>query len=79
VVDLIRYSDTAGRDRQVFRLRRDGVLVGEYATPEDVAKQVNWPRWSRTTRLTRPESQRNELILGRVCHPVSWPGTAGPT
>lgn len=41
VVDLIRYIDTAGRDRQAFRVHRDGVFVGEYTSPGDLARQVD--------------------------------------
>lgn len=41
VVDLIRYVDTAGPDRQVFQVHRSGVFVGEYLTPDELARHVD--------------------------------------
>jgi hypothetical protein len=41
VVDLFAYTDTAGRDRRVYRLSRHGVFVGEYKTPEELGKVVD--------------------------------------
>jgi hypothetical protein len=41
VVDLIAYTDIAGRDRRVYRLRRHGVFIGEYRTPEELGKAVD--------------------------------------
>lgn len=41
VVDLVRYIDTAGRDKQVFRVYRDRVFVGEYTSPDELAKHVD--------------------------------------
>ena len=41
VVQLVRYIDTAQRDRQVYRLHRDGQFTGEYKTPAELAKQVD--------------------------------------
>jgi len=40
-VRLIAYTDTAGRDRRVYRLRRHGVFIGEYQTPEELGKAVD--------------------------------------
>lgn len=41
VVDVIRYRDKMQQDRRVYRLTRHGVFVGEYKTPEDLAKHVD--------------------------------------
>ena len=40
-VDVIRYTDRMGNDRKVYRVRRHGVLVGEYKTPDELAKVVD--------------------------------------
>jgi hypothetical protein len=41
VVDLIAYTDTAGRERRVYRLSRRGIFIGEYMTPEELGKAVD--------------------------------------
>ena len=41
VVDLIAYTDTAGRDRRCYRLSRHGVFIGEYKTPEELGMVVD--------------------------------------
>lgn len=41
VVDLIAYTDTAGRDRRCYRLSRHGVFIGEYKTPEELGRVVD--------------------------------------
>jgi hypothetical protein len=41
VIDLIAYTDTAGRDRRVYRLSRHGVFIGEYKTVEELAEHVD--------------------------------------
>jgi hypothetical protein len=41
VVDVIRYVDTLGYDRRVYRLSRHRVFVGEYKTPEELGKLVD--------------------------------------
>jgi hypothetical protein len=42
VVDVIRYRDTMQQDRRVYRLMTGrGVLVGEYKTPDELAKAVD--------------------------------------
>jgi hypothetical protein len=50
VVDVIRYRDKMQQDCRVYLLSRHGVFVGEYKTPEDLAKVVDSPSWSRTTQ-----------------------------
>jgi hypothetical protein len=41
VVDVIRYRDTMQQDRRVYRLMTGrGVLVGEYKTPDELARAV---------------------------------------
>jgi len=41
VVDVIRYTDTHGYDRRVYRLSRHRMFIGEYKTPEDLGKHVD--------------------------------------
>ena len=41
VIDVVRYTDKLGNDRRVYRLHRHGVFVGEYKTPEELAKVVD--------------------------------------
>jgi hypothetical protein len=41
VVDVVRYTDKLGHDRRMYRLHRHGVFVGEYKTPEELAKVVD--------------------------------------
>jgi hypothetical protein len=41
VVDVIRYRDKMQQDRRVYRLTRHGVFVGEYKTPDELAKVIN--------------------------------------
>src|SRR5215207_10778502 len=38
VVDVIRYTDTLGYDRRVYRLSRHRVFIGEYKTPDELGK-----------------------------------------
>ena len=37
----IPYRDKMQQDRRVYRLTRHGVFVGEYKTPEDLAKHLD--------------------------------------
>jgi hypothetical protein len=41
VVDVIRYRDKMRQDRRVYRVTEHGTFVGEYKTPEDLAKVVD--------------------------------------
>jgi hypothetical protein len=41
VVDMIRYRDKMQQDRRIYRLTRHGVFVGEYKTPEELAKVID--------------------------------------
>ena len=41
VVDVIRYRDRMQQDRRVYRLTRHGVFIGEYKTPEELAKVID--------------------------------------
>lgn len=41
VVDVVTYRDTMQQDRRVYRLTRDGVLVGEYKTPWELGTAVD--------------------------------------
>ena len=41
MVDVIRYSETHGYDRRVYRLHRHGKFIGEYKTPEELGKVVD--------------------------------------
>ena len=41
VVEVIRYTDKLGYDRKVYRLSRHAVFIGEYKTPEELAKVVD--------------------------------------
>jgi hypothetical protein len=41
VVEVIRYRDKMQQDRRVYRLTRHGVFVGEYKTPDELAKVIN--------------------------------------
>ena len=38
---MIRYRDKLGYDREVYRLQRHGVFIGEYRTPEELAGHVD--------------------------------------
>jgi hypothetical protein len=40
VVDVISYADKLGYLRRVYRLTRHGVFIGEYKTPEELARHV---------------------------------------
>lgn len=41
MVDVIAYVDTTGRHRQVYRLHRGGVFIGEYKTPDELGQHVD--------------------------------------
>jgi hypothetical protein len=41
VVDVLAYVDKMQQTRQVYRLTRHGVLIGEYKTVDELAKVVN--------------------------------------
>jgi hypothetical protein len=41
VVDVMRYRDKMQQDQRVYRLQQHGVFVGEYKTPEELAKAVD--------------------------------------
>lgn len=41
LVELDAYRDTAHRDREVFRVTRDGQVVAEVKTPAELAKHVD--------------------------------------
>jgi hypothetical protein len=41
VVEVIRYVDKLGYDRKVYRLSQHGVFIGEYKTPEELARHVD--------------------------------------
>ena len=41
VVDVIRYRDKMQQDRRVYRLTRHGAFIGEYKTPDELAKAVD--------------------------------------
>ena len=55
VVDVVRYVDKLGHDRRVYRLHRHGVFVGEYRTPEELAKQVDLATLVEDDAGTAPE------------------------
>ena len=40
-VEVVRYIDKMQQDRRVYRLTRHRVFVGEYKTPDDLAKMVD--------------------------------------
>lgn len=40
-VEQVTYTDKLGYLRRVLRLRRHGVFIGEYLTPEELGKVVN--------------------------------------
>lgn len=40
VVEVIRYRDKMQQNRRCYWLTRQGVFVGEYKTPEELAKVV---------------------------------------
>jgi len=41
VVDVVRYTDTLGYDRKVYRLHQHGRFMSEYKTPEELGKVVD--------------------------------------
>ena len=41
VVDVVRYTDTLGYDRKVYRLHQHGSFIGEHKTPEELGKMVD--------------------------------------
>lgn len=41
MVDVIRYRDKLGYDRRVYRVVQHGVFIGEYKTPDELAKHVD--------------------------------------
>jgi len=41
VVDVIRYTDTLGYHRRVYRLSQHRVFIGRYKTPEELGKAVD--------------------------------------
>ena len=41
VVEVVAYREKLGYDRRVYRLHQHGVFVGEYRTPDELAKVVD--------------------------------------
>lgn len=67
VMDVIRCRDKMQQDRRVYRLSRHGVFVGEYKTPEDLAKLVD------LAELVEDDADRGSAM--RATRPVT--GCAG--
>ncbi len=83
VVDLIAYTDTAGRERRIYQLSGHGVFIGEYRTPDELGKlaqailigeQAIYPT-KRTARPDRHPLHRigpGAHIHQRSCWAAPW-------